>query len=129
MKAGSGRSELRSTFFLLLALVQSTLAFYPSSRLPESRLRPSCSASHYRQSSALEALSKKRKEELGVGDNEDEYDLGVALENNTDPLITKVIAGSLIVVIIALLVVGVVVPSLTDYGEGVCSPIQNAGRC
>ena len=74
-------------------------------------------------------ISKKRREQLGIGDDEREYDLGVALETNTDPLITKIIAGSFIVVVFALLIAGIVVPSLTDYGEGVCSPIQNGGRC
>lgn len=54
---------------------------------------------------------------------------GFALEQNTDPVITKVIAGSFILVMIALLVFGVVIPSLTEYDEGICSPIQNAGRC
>lgn len=76
-----------------------------------------------------ERLSKSRREQLGVADDEDEYDLGAALNANTDPLISKIIAGSFIVVMIGLLVLGVVVPSLTDYGEGVCNPIQNAGRC
>ena len=74
-------------------------------------------------------ISKKRREQLGIGDDEREYDLGVALETNTDPLITKIIAGSFILVVFALLIAGIVVPSLTDYGEGVCSPIQNGGRC
>lgn len=74
-------------------------------------------------------LDKARREKLGVSDDEDEYDLDVALNNNTDAGITKIIAGSFILVMIALLVVGLVVPSLTEYGEGVCSPIQNGGRC
>lgn len=74
-------------------------------------------------------MSPQRRKQLGIADDEDEYDLDKALENNTDPLISKIVAGSLIVVILALLIVGVVVPSLTDYGEGVCSPIQNGGRC
>lgn len=74
-------------------------------------------------------ISQKRRKELGIADDEDEYDLEFALEQNTDPLITKVIAGSLIVAIFALLVVGVIIPSTTDFGEGVCSPIQNGGRC
>lgn len=52
-----------------------------------------------------------------------------ALEQNTDPVITKVVAGSFILVMIALLVYGVVIPSLAEYDEGICSPIQNAGRC
>ena len=54
---------------------------------------------------------------------------GFALEQNTDPVITKIIAGSFILAMIALLVYGVVIPSLTEYDEGICSPIQNAGRC
>lgn len=74
-------------------------------------------------------LSDKRRKQLGIPDEDDEYDLGVALDANTDPLITKVIAGSLILVLIGLLVVGVVVPSLTDYGEGVCNPLLTQGRC
>mmetsp|Transcript_17652 Transcript_17652/g.17086 ORF Transcript_17652/g.17086 Transcript_17652/m.17086 type:complete len:156 (-) Transcript_17652:11-478(-) len=74
-------------------------------------------------------FTNERREKLGLDDQDDEYDLDVALNQNTDPLITKLIAGSLILVVMALLVAGIVVPSITDYGEGVCSPIQNGGRC
>lgn len=74
-------------------------------------------------------LTNERKKQLGVQGDEDEYDLDVALEANTDPLITKIIAGAAILSILSLLVVGVVIPSLSDYGEGVCIPIQNGGRC
>lgn len=74
-------------------------------------------------------MTTARRKKLGISDDEDEYDLYKALEVNTDPLITKIVAGSLIIAILSLLVVGVVIPSLTDYGEGVCSPIQNGGRC
>jgi hypothetical protein len=75
-------------------------------------------------------LSDKRKKELGVAEDEDEYDLSKALDANTDPLITKIIAGSLILVIIGLLVVAVIVPLTTDYNDsGLCNPIVNAGRC
>lgn len=74
-------------------------------------------------------ISQQRRNQLGIGEDEDEYDLGVALEANTDPFITKVIAGSFIVIMVALLVAGVIVPSLTDYGEGVCNPILTQGRC
>ena len=74
-------------------------------------------------------MSDSRRRQLGVADDEDEYDLGVALNANTDPLITKIVAGSAIVVIIALLFAGVVIPSLSNYGEGVCIPIQHGGRC
>ncbi|GMH68823.1 hypothetical protein TrRE_jg711 [Triparma retinervis] len=45
-----------------------------------------------------------------MNDDDFEYDLDQALNNNTDPFITKVIAGSLIVVILGLLVVGVIIP-------------------
>jgi len=74
-------------------------------------------------------ISEKRRKQLGISENEREYDLGVALETNTDPLITKIIAGSFILVVIALLVAGIVIPSMTDYGEGVCNPITSGGRC
>jgi hypothetical protein len=74
-------------------------------------------------------ITSQRRNQLGIADDEDEYDLDKALENNTDPFISKLVAGSLIVVLLGLLIVGVVIPSLTDYGEGVCSPIQNGGRC
>jgi len=74
-------------------------------------------------------ISDERRNQLGIPDNEDEYDLGVALNANTDPLITKIIAGSFILVVAALLVAGIILPSLTDYGDGVCNPIKTAGRC
>ena len=74
-------------------------------------------------------ISEKRRKQLGINPDEDEYDLSFALEQNTDPLITKLIAGSLILVLVGLLVVGVVLPSLTDYGENVCNPIRTGGRC
>lgn len=74
-------------------------------------------------------LTDQRKRELGVEDDDDEYDLSVALSNNTDPLITKIIAGSFILVVIALLVVGLIIPMTTDYGEGVCNPLLSGGRC
>lgn len=50
-------------------------------------------------------------------------------DNNTDPLISKIIAGSFILVMIALLTVGLIIPLTTDYGEGVCNPVLTAGRC
>lgn len=73
-------------------------------------------------------ISQARKKQLGIVD-EREYDLDLALERNTDPLITKIIAGSFILVVIGLLVAGIIVPSFTDYGDGVCNPIRTAGRC
>jgi hypothetical protein len=76
-----------------------------------------------------ERITDKRRKQLGITGDEDEYDLGVALENSTDPLISKIIAGSLILAILVLLVAGVIIPSTTDYGEGVCNPILTGGRC
>lgn len=74
-------------------------------------------------------ISKDRRQELGIGDDEDEYDLDKALDVNTDPLITKIIAGSLIVTIVGLLVVGIIIPYTTEYDEGICNVLLNGGRC
>lgn len=49
---------------------------------------------------------KRRREELGLPDDADEYDLDEALNNNTDDTISKIVAGSLIVAVIACLVFG-----------------------
>lgn len=76
-----------------------------------------------------ERISDKRRKQLGIGDAEDEYDLGMALDANTDPIITKIIAGSLILAILGGLVAGIIIPALTDYGEGVCQPLLTGGRC
>jgi hypothetical protein len=120
---------MRLTALILLATAavaaafsvpERTVAFDLASRAPTPR----------RTVTVLnERISDKRRKQLGISGDEDEYDLGVALENSTDPLISKIIAGSLIVAIFVLLVAGVVIPSLTDYGEGVCNPILTAGRC
>ena len=77
----------------------------------------------------IDRFTKNRRQELGLPDDADEYDLDEALRNNTDPFISKVVAGSFILTMIALLVVAIVLPSLTDYGEGVCNPLLTAGRC
>ena len=74
-------------------------------------------------------MTRARRKKLGVNDNEEEYDLEMALDNSTDPLITKIIAGSLILSITALLVAGLIIPLTTDYGEGVCNPLLTSGRC
>jgi len=74
-------------------------------------------------------ISDKRRRELGIADDEDEYDLDIALDNSTDPFITKVIAGSLILSITALLVAGIIIPATTDYGDGVCNALLQGGRC
>ncbi len=72
-------------------------------------------------------FSQKRREQMGI-DDDDEYDVSVAISANTDSTITKIVAGSLIVVVIALLVVAVIIPSFQDYG-GQCNPILTQGRC
>ena len=132
------QSHLKS--FLLFALLgisflKMSLAFSP--------INTSLSRTHRSVTESVTFLNAKRKEQpqigktisgsrrkqLGIGEGEDEYDLGVALDVNTDPFITKVIAGSLIVAIIALLVAGIIIPATTDYGEGVCRPILTGGRC
>lgn len=83
----------------------------------------------YKSFALLARLSDKRKKELGVADDEDEYDLSQALNANTDPLITKLIAGSLIIVMIGLLTVAVIIPLTSETVDGLCNPILNAGRC
>ena len=57
---------------------------------------------------SLHMIDQKRKNQLGISDDEDEYDLYRALDVNTDKGITKIVAGSFILVMIALLVVGLV---------------------
>ena len=81
-----------------------------------------------RVNSHLSGISPKRREELGLTDEDDEYDLGVALANNTDDTISKIIAGSLILAIAGLLVVGLVIPNTTDFGQA-CVPSKHAGWC
>lgn len=73
-------------------------------------------------------MTADRRKKLGVADDEDEYDLDVALDNNTDPFITKVVAGSLIVSILSLLVYAIVIPATTDFGNA-CTPLLTGGRC
>lgn len=91
---------------------------------------PSLVSSGRRSTTKLyKKISQERRKQLGILDTEDEYDLDFALNNNTDDTISKIVAGSLIVVIIALLTAGVIIPYTTDYGEGVCNPILNQGRC
>jgi len=118
---------------LLTCFLSTTLAFTPNSALSRT----------FEDSLVLQALPRKireneipvkkiansRRKKLGIADDEDEYDLEMALDNNTDPFITKVIAGSLILSITALLVAGIVIPATTDYGEGVCNALLTGGRC
>jgi hypothetical protein len=99
--------------------------FFHSSAATRKNTSISSSSLHARKS----IITDERRKQLGLGDEDEEYDLDKALENNTDPFITKIIAGSFIIAMVALLIVGVVIPSTTDYGEGVCNPIVTAGRC
>lgn len=120
------------TLIILLASVAAVASGFSvasQSAFSRGRKAPLVANSGLASSALFAKLSDKRRKELGVADDEDEYDLGKALDTNTDPLITKIIAGSLILVIIGLLVAGVIIPSTTDYGEGVCNPILTAGRC
>ena len=74
-------------------------------------------------------INVAQRKKLGMNDDEEEYDLNVALENSTDPFISKLIAGSLIVSIFSLLIYAIVIPATTDYGEGVCNALLTGGRC
>jgi hypothetical protein len=135
------KSSAVAVLVLLVSFVSVVHAFVPptthprigSSIVSNSRILPSIPQHHRRLQHLLATprggYDQKRRKELGMPDDADEYDLDVALNNNTDAGITKIVAGSFILVMIALLVVGLVIPSITDYGDGVCSPIQNGGRC
>lgn len=140
-KPPSCKMKSSAVAVLLVSFVSVVHAFVPptthprigSSIVSNSRILPSIPQHHRRLQHLLATprggYDQKRRKELGMPDDADEYDLDVALNNNTDAGITKIVAGSFILVMIALLVVGLVIPSITDYGDGVCSPIQNGGRC
>ena len=117
--------------FIFCAIISQAFSFSlkPSSAVVKDILSSNSSGIRLTTSVLLAKLSDKRKKELGVADDEDEYDLSQALNANTDPLITKLIAGSLIVVIIGLLVVAVIIPLTSGSGDGLCNPILNSGRC
>mmetsp|Transcript_3930 Transcript_3930/g.5843 ORF Transcript_3930/g.5843 Transcript_3930/m.5843 type:complete len:84 (+) Transcript_3930:359-610(+) len=70
----------------------------------------------------------KRREKLGMIDSDREYDLDMALAANTDDTISKIVAGSFIVSMLALLFVAIILPSLSDV-EGACRPLLSGGRC
>lgn len=111
--------RLLSILSIATLLVPLVTAFSVTTQVSRSR----------RASPHFVKISQERRKQLGISDDEDEYDLGVALNANTDTTISKLVAGSFIVVMIALLVVGVVIPMTTDYGDGLCNPVLNAGRC
>jgi hypothetical protein len=114
----------------MLAAVSPTEAFAPR---PVTSTRNLVLVQAIRKSKDKEVPNPKmtadRRKKLGLADDEDEYDLEFALANNTDPFISKVISGSLILAILGLLVAGVIIPATTDYGEGVCNTILTGGRC
>ena len=122
---------MKSLFYLLSTLVAASLLLpLPTALAFSPSVAPSSlTKNSQRDTTKLFKISQKRRDELGIGEGEDEYDLGKALENNTDPLISKIVAGSFILVMVSLLVFGVVIPYTTDYGEGVCNPLLTAGRC
>jgi hypothetical protein len=115
----------------MLAAVSPTEAFVPRPVTPNTRNLVSLEAIRKIKDNEVpnSKMTAGRRKKLGIADDEDEYDLGVALANNTDPFISKVVAGSLILAILGLLVAGVIIPATTDYGEGVCNTIRTGGRC
>ena len=123
---------------LLVILSLTTFSVEAFSTGLSSSTRPWTSSTTYltatsrnnnKQAPRIQKITSKRRKELGINDDEDEYDLEMALNNNTDPIITKIIAGSLIVSILSLLIYGIVIPATTDYGEGVCNTLLTGGRC
>lgn len=68
---------------LLLGLLPSSTAFTPSSlkllKYPSAQTQQSGGI----PTELFERISDKRREQLGIGEGEDEYDLGKALERNT----------------------------------------------
>ena len=104
-----------SSILLLLFLPSSDVFSFVPSKIQYHVIRQIHSTEN-EHNTLLNAINSNRRKQLGISDDEDEYDLDVALGANTDARITKIIAGSFILVMIALLVVGLVIPSLTDYG-------------
>lgn len=105
-----------SSILLLLFLPSSDVFSFVPSQIQYHVIRQIHSTENEHYNTLLNAINSNRRKQLGISDDEDEYDLDVALGANTDARITKIIAGSFILVMIALLVVGLVIPSLTDYG-------------
>uniref|UniRef100_A0A7S3QIG9 MYND-type domain-containing protein n=1 Tax=Chaetoceros debilis TaxID=122233 RepID=A0A7S3QIG9_9STRA len=62
-------------------------------------------------------INAKRRRQLRICDDENKCDLGVGLEQNTHPLITKITGGSFILSIIALLVACVAALFMTNHTE------------
>ena len=96
--------------FLLLPFLPLLHAFAPVGSNGQRTITIYRSNKHdaFSSSFSLHMIDQKRKNQLGISDDEDEYDLYRALDVNTDKGITKIVAGSFILVMIALLVVGLV---------------------
>ena len=131
VKDGSG--ELEAGGFVWKRRISSLLGASPSPSESGMTMRRETSPFALRANrgdTSLFAMNKKRREQLGLEDGDDENDLDQALRNNTDDTISKIIAGSLIVTLSGLLIWGLVLPQVTDYGgDGVCVPARNGGRC
>ena len=128
-------STLSFASLLFFCLIVFTSSFSPYIyRLSPFESPIKCSASGDKKSRAPSLLfannkySKERRNKLGLGDDDDEYDLDVALSQNTDSTITKVIAGSFILTVFALLFVAIIQPALNPV-EGMCNPLLTQGRC
>ena len=92
------------TITLLLPVFPLGLAFAPFRTTHLSKI--ACKHQHGERQQGHHMIDQRRREQLRLADDDDEYDLGVALNTNTDAGITKIIAGSFILIMIALLVVG-----------------------
>ena len=111
---------------IVFFVVSTTIAYSPL----HSRLTlASNKASTLNPLFANKKYSQERRKKMGLGEGDgEEYDLDVALSQNTDSTISKVIAGSFILTIFALLYVGIIQPALNPV-EGVCNPMLTQGRC
>ena len=134
----TSRSMKLPLFFVILVIAMAsfatTVAFAPRTstapvREPSFLLARRTARKISENEIQTKKISNERRKKLGIADDEDEYDLDIALDMSTDPFITKVIAGALIVSITALLVAGIIVPATTDYGEGICNALLTGGRC
>ena len=97
------RPSLLALFFLGSALGLVPLR-RPVSGTICRRLGPLCSSEDDGYNSKRELYKKRRAEKLGLleGETEEDYDLYAALDQNTDDLVVKIIAGAFIAVMAGL---------------------------